>query len=151
MKKPIFYLLAFAATLILGSCKKDSSDSPNNALTSGKWRIIVSTATFTVGTITQTVDALAMLPNCERDNFFVFQVGGTLLADEGLTKCNSNDLQQTTGSWLLSQNNTRLVVAGGGYNFDAEIVELTSQKLRVKYTTAVSGAPANFDTTFENF
>ncbi|MCW5921420.1 MAG: lipocalin family protein [Saprospiraceae bacterium] len=151
MRKPIFLLLALLSAQAFVACKKDSTDAPNNALTNGRWRAIASTATITVGTINQTVDALAMLPGCERDNFFIFQAGGTLITDEGATKCNSSAPQQTTGTWLLTQNDTRLVVASSGYNFDAEIVELNASKLRVKYTTTVSGAPASFDTTFENF
>lgn len=153
MKKPIFFLLGLA--LLLGaSCKKDDDTAKAKAdlLINGKWKIVASKATISLATGgTADFDLIAFLSTCEKDGHFVFQSAGVLISDEGTTKCDPADPQQTTGTWELTQNETHLKVSGDDIDFEGEIVELTASKLVIKYTTDINGVPANTETEFENF
>lgn len=147
MKKPIFFLLGLV--LLLAACNKDDEASKTDNLTSGKWKITASVAKFPFNGGETTVDVYANLPACQRDNTAEFKTDGTLIADEGATRCSTNDPQQTTGTWSFAQNETHLIATGTGYNFDAEILELTGSKLRVKYDTTSGGITTTTETTFE--
>ncbi len=146
MKKLLVLLLGI--TFLLGACKKDEA-SNTDKLTSGQWKLTASVSSFTFNGNLQTIDVYANLGACQKDNFVEFKADGTLTGDEGPTKCGSNDPQQTTGTWAFEQNETHLVVNGAGYNFDAEILELTDTKLRVKYETNNNGIVTTTETTFE--
>ncbi len=150
MKKPIFFLLGLA--LLLGACKNDNDDSNGKAdsLINGKWKIVSSKATLS-GSSTVEFDLLLFLSTCEKDGYFIFEPDGVLVSDEGITKCDAADPQQTIGTWELTQNETHIKVTGTDLDFEGEIVELTASKLVIKYATDINGAPANTETEFENF
>lgn len=147
MNRPILLLLGIALSLV--ACKKDEEASRADILTSGKWKLSASIAQFTFNGNLQTVDVYANLGACQKDNTAEFKTDGTLISDEGPTKCGSQDPQQTTGTWSLEQNETRLKIAGGGYNFDAEILEFSDTKVRVKYETTSGGITTTTESTFE--
>lgn len=151
MNKPILFLLALA--LFAGSCNKDDNNggSKTDNLTSGKWKLSTAKATFNVGGVNQTIDIITLLQPCELDNFFTFQSGGVITNDEGATKCNSGDPQTQTGTWSLTQNETHLVVATPDLTFDAEITDLSSSNLRIKYILDFNGLPATYDVLYINF
>ncbi len=148
MKKPIFLLLSIA--LFFVACDKDDNGVSNtDNLTSGQWRIASSVAKFTFNGVEQTVDVYGQLPDCQKDNLAEFQADGTLIADEGATKCSSNDPQEETGTWEFAQDETHIIVMSDDYDFDAEILELTDSRLRVKYNTNLNGIVTTTETVFE--
>lgn len=146
MKKSIFYLLGLA--LLLGACSKDNNATNADKLMGGQWRLTALTTSFTYNGNETTVDAYAQLANCDKDDFFVFQSGGVFISDEGATLCNPSDPQQETGTWSFTQNETHLVISGTSVDFDAEILELTDSKLRVKYNEDLSGIATTSELTF---
>lgn len=148
MNKPILFLLGILLLASASACKKDSA-SNTDKLTSGKWKLASSMSSFTFNGNLQTFDVYAQLGDCQKDNTFQFNSDGTAVSDEGATKCGSNDPQQTTGTWAFAQNETHIIVAGIGYDFDAEIVELTDTKLEVKYTIDQNGIITTYDSVFE--
>ncbi|HRI62350.1 MAG TPA: hypothetical protein PK228_21565, partial [Saprospiraceae bacterium] len=90
MKKPIFFLLGISLALFLGACDSDSDGASNtDNLTSGQWKLSSSVATFTFNGTPQTVDVYAQLAACDKDNFVEFKADGSLISDEGATKCNA--------------------------------------------------------------
>lgn len=149
MKKPIFYLLFLV--LFAGACSKDEDNgaSSTDKLTSGLWQVTAWSASFVFNGAQQTIDVYANSGSCQQDNTVEFKPDGTLIADEGPTKCSTNDPQQDIGTWGFAQNETRLVVAGGDYNFDAEILELTNDKLKVKFNVNQSGTVTTNEVVFE--
>ncbi len=148
MKKPIFFLLGLALAFV--ACKDDEASKTNTEkLTSGKWQITASVAKFTSNGVEQTVDVYAITPACRKDNTAEFKTDGSLIADEGATKCSTNDPQQETGTWTFEQNETHLHVVGTDYSFEAEILELSDSVLKVKYDTAAGGITTTTETTFE--
>jgi hypothetical protein len=149
MKKPIFFLLGIGLALFLGACDSDSDNASNtDNLTSGQWKLSSGVATFTFNGVQQTVDVYAQLPACDKDNFAEFKSDGTFVSDEGATKCNPADPQQEAGTWSFTQNETHLVVAGGDYDFDAEILELTDSRMRVKFTEDLNGIVTTTEMVF---
>ncbi|MBV6441345.1 MAG: hypothetical protein DYG98_03500 [Haliscomenobacteraceae bacterium CHB4] len=149
MKKPVFYLLGLGLALFLGACDKDSDASNTDKLTNGQWKITSWVAKFTFNGVDQTVDVYAQSPACDKDDFAEFNTDGTLVLDEGATKCNPIDPQQETGTWELTQNETHLVVTSGDLSFDAEIVELTDSKLTVEYEVNQNGIVTTNEIVFE--
>jgi hypothetical protein len=109
MKKNIIYtLVAIAALITLDGCKKKEDGIV------GTWK--VTSATFTPSvTINGTTytDAYLFLFDavCEQDNLFIFKDGNQVTFDEGATKCDDDDAQQTFATYSLS-GNTLLLIEG---------------------------------------
>src|SRR6478609_3835651 len=102
--KPFIYTLLLLISFTQIACSKSSTDPSGrlHILESGKWQFTASFSTVKVGDSTEIVDLLASLPDCTKDNFFIFQSDGTLLIDEGTTKCNDADPQTVNGgTWQL--------------------------------------------------
>lgn len=149
MKNPIFFLLTFAFALFLGACDDDSNNASNtDKLTDGQWKLTAAVATFTFNGAQQTVDVYGNLPACDKDDTAEFKRDGSLVSDEGATKCDPSDPQQTTGAWVFTQNETHLVVTGTDFDFDAEIVELTDATMRVKFDEDLNGIVTTTNMTF---
>ena len=145
MNKLTLFLLGFV--LVLNACKKDDASAADKL--TGQWKLVSSTSSFVFNGNTQTLDVYAQLGACQKDNFFEFKTGGVAVTDEGPTKCASGDPQQTTGTWALAQNDTHLIVAGIGYNFDGKIVELTDTTLHVTYSVDNNGIVTTYDSVFQ--
>jgi hypothetical protein len=149
--KKIFATLC-VILLFAASCKKsDSSSDKRSILTTGKWRIASSSAIVEypspIGT--QTVDVLAALPNCQRDNGYIFNGDGTITADEGATKCNSTDPQQKpAGNWTLLSNDTQLRVYGNGADVTADIIAIDNSMFSIRYVTTSNGIRSTTTTTY---
>jgi hypothetical protein len=108
MKKIL--LSCAALCLIIASCKKKESDpSRSDMLSNGKWKMTAGTATYSFGGATNTDDIYAGFADCEKDNLLIFRSDKVLIQDEGATKCNSTDSQQTvSGNWALMENDSKL-------------------------------------------
>jgi len=65
-----------------------------------------------VGLTVDGTDLLPLIPGCQLDNLFKFITDGSLVYDEGATKCDPNDPQTTSGTWSWASNETKLVIDG---------------------------------------
>lgn len=106
MKKNSLYaiagIIAMAAIITLNSCKKKADGIV------GTWKVTSATFTppVTIGGTTYT-DAYPLLfsQTCQQDNLFIFKDGNIVLEDEGATKCDAADPQQTSATYLFSGTN----------------------------------------------
>lgn len=149
--------LCFLALTFAASCKKDDNNSnpsgSNNktsTLTSGKWKIVASVTSYTVaGQQFNNIDVFSMIPECQKDDLFLFNADGTCTKDEGATKCSTGSPQTSpAGNWELQNNDTQLKGNINGFEVTATIVELNSNSLKLNYTTNISGIPTNTTTTY---
>lgn len=99
----ILTLACAAGAMVLASgCKKDDPSIV------GTWK--VTAATFnppvTIGGTTYTnAYSLLLSEACVQDNLFIFKEGNVVLEDEGATKCDATDPQQTSSTYNLSGSN----------------------------------------------
>lgn len=118
--------------LLLTSCQKENDD-PNNTkkdlLTSAAWKLV--SFKVTVGTVTEEV--FDTFEPCSTDDLITFRADNTVLLDEGLTKCEPDDPQNTTGTWSFSENETKLTINGE----IATILALTGTELKLSSTVTV--------------
>lgn len=138
MKKILFGLGAICL-LAVASCKKDDDNkSRTETLTSGKWQITGSKTTTTVNNTSTVDDDYASWDACEKDNFITFNTNNTYTADEGATKCNSNDPQTDIGNWAFVNSEKSLLIDGTSLNID----EFNNSTLRLSSsdTSTFSGA-----------
>ena len=153
MKKPVILLAAFV--LSITACKKSDNSGSSSAkattLETGKWRITSSSSVVEYGAPigNQTVDLYNTLSACQRDNLFIFNTDNTTTTDEGATKCNSGDPQQTvSGTWALLNGDTQLSIISGGTTVTADILSLDNSGLQVRYVTYYGGYKATTTTTY---
>lgn len=82
-------------------------------------------------------DMWSFLPDCSKDGFMNFHDDGTMVYDEGATKCDPGDPQTETGTWTFTDNETRLSTTSGGVTEIVDIVELTDSKLVISFDQTV--------------
>lgn len=134
-----------AAALV--SCKKDTETifSKTDLLAVKSWRIVAQSSTYSSSSINNgkaiTTNRYTTKSNCERDNFFKFSSTGTLVLDEGETKCNPSDPQKQHGSWSFSGDQTRMSLQDPSQGIPMgtfEVVSLSHSKLELRYSSSYS-------------
>jgi hypothetical protein len=126
MKLPSIQLMkiTFGASFLLCllslaafSCKKNNEQadkkSPTTLLTQKIWK--AESTYVTVGGQTK-YDQLA---SCVLDDTFLFSSDGTGIYDNGPSKCNEGEEQQTAFNWNFKENGTVISFVGGSGILDA--------------------------------
>jgi hypothetical protein len=119
----ISFMTAFAAGLIMESCKKNGKSSN---LIVGKWKM---TAYIHEG---MDVYTTGQLDPCFIDNIITFTSGPEVIVDEGATKCSSSDPQTFSGTYSLNSDKTQLTVSSGGSSDVDYIRTLNSTTLKLE-------------------
>ena len=112
----------------LFSCKKDDNKpaTKSDYLTSGSW-IVTAAVTDDDGDGTYETDEYADFAPCYKDNVWTFNTNGSVVMDEGATKCAPSDSQVITSQWQLVNNETGLIMASDTYSvvqLDANLIVL---------------------------
>lgn len=133
---PKALMLLFAAGILLITSCKTEDDEDGIA---GTWKVTAATfnpaVDFGAGPVTDAYP-LMFANACDQDDLIIFQDNGVQIDDEGTTKCNSADPQQTTGTY--SYSGTTLTI----YNSDTITitnVNLTSSTLTGSFTIDFGG------------
>lgn len=111
--------LVFSLSFVSCSSDDDGDDNPSKTtseyLTSGSWKVSAMTIDpgLNFGGVVIT-DFFAQIPACTQDDLTNFQSDGTVVFDEGATKCNPNDPQTTSGTWTLASDNKTMTVKEPG-------------------------------------
>lgn len=143
MKKSLIVLLSIGA-FYLSACKDNSTEDPKpeptrrELLVNGHWQMTAGTIVPPIqidifGQIITISDFMELngAEACDRDDFIVLNDNGTVTNDEGLTKCDPNDPQTSSGgSWSLYDNNNKLRLIDTGDTTDLTIQELTATSLK---------------------
>lgn len=147
----VLFLFLSSVILTSVSCKKDE-DSPQTKteILSGKNFVL------TAWTINPPIayngieisDFYSFLEACEKDDITIFNANGTVTFDEGATKCDAGDPQTTSGTWVFTDNETKLSVTDDGDTQIFDIIELTSAKLKITYEVVED--LGNGDVTYTN-
>lgn len=137
------------------SCQKDGGDdtggtkTKTDLITSAAWKY--DTAAIDLNNDGKTDQALpaGTIENCDRDNTITLKKDGTGTVDEGGSKCNASDPQQTAITWQFKNNETVINIPDtvyGSISGDINILELTDTKLRLMkpIQESIGGIPVTF-------
>jgi hypothetical protein len=128
----IVIVLVSLSIVGLNACDKDD-DTPKALLTGKQWKLTswISTPPYEVdGQLISNVYTL--LPACSHDDFIEFNSDGSMIKDEGEEKCNENEPQTTSGTWLLSNDQGILRITFENDETDYEIGEISDNFLVLK-------------------
>jgi hypothetical protein len=120
MKKllfPTMLALSLLTTFLFTSCTKDE---PKKALTktellcSSPWKLTSLTIDpgLDVGNGVIITDFFAQYEPCSKDDLIKYNTNGQGIYDEGPTKCDPNDPQVTSFTWLFNADETKLIENG---------------------------------------
>ena len=147
-------LATVASSLTFTSCKKDKDDpkpqSRTELLTAKNWRLSASTSVN--GSVT--TDRYAAMPACRKDDFLKFNSDKSLVNDEGLTRCGSNDPQSRTLVWELTANDTKLGIRATPSSSSQEVydvVELSASTLKFRENSTSNGVTRTETLTYTSF
>lgn len=124
-------MLMVAALAFATSCKKDEDSGSNSPaksktelITSGSWKI--SSLVLGGADIWPSQDA------CDKDDLSIFKADGTYIDDEGPTKCDASDPQQSTSTWKFTNNETMIEIDGDA----GTLKELSASKMVIETSDA---------------
>lgn len=104
----IISIIIISGLVVFTSCKKDNEENtPSDYLTSGTWKVTGTTINpgieFNGIVITDIYNLF--IEDCTKDDLITFEADGTLIEDEGPTKCDPDDPQTTNdGKWSISED-----------------------------------------------
>lgn len=143
MKKMIrFTLIAFAALIVLSSCKKDDK-SNTELLTAGNWKLVSEMEKVDNG---NWVENIGSYSSCDLDDYIIFKTNNTYEFNEGASKCDPTDPQIETGIWAFEANETKLSVDGEA----ADLKELSSSTLMISSSITFGGSIYYSKQTFKH-
>ena len=141
-------VILISITLLLNYCKKsDEMLSKMKLLTQKKWFVIASKHSLNGG---PWVDDYATMPKCITDDFISFNIDGSYIKDEGVTKCNVSLPQIIgTGTWIFTTNETKILTSESPSTSDgADILQLDGNTLKIS-EQSISGNNVNkIETTY---
>jgi hypothetical protein len=122
--KALFLLLSLMAVISgTTSCKKELT--PLQLLEDSKWKLTAET--------TDGKDSFAGHQACDLDDTMTTKAGGTLLQDEGATKCDATAPQTNTGTWSLSTDSKILTLKDDtGFGLPFTVITLNETTLVVE-------------------
>lgn len=131
MKALLAAVLAFG--LLFTSCKKDDDPTPTELLTEKAWKLTAQVVSPPLPTENGTLvtDLYAQYAACVKDDLATFRDNGTVLFDEGASKCVSTDPQTVTGIWAFNTTETVLSITLDGETTSYDIVNLEDKKMVV--------------------
>lgn len=132
MKTIIFKLLPLMVVLAMASCKKDDPTTTELLIDSDGWILVSMTVDPPIVdpiTGTSITDFYAQMDACDKDDITIFQDNGTYITDEGATKCDPNDPQTETGTWVLSADEKTITIDGESWTIES----LTKSSMRVTF------------------
>jgi hypothetical protein len=154
--KNYLLLLTLIATFSFTSCKEDEiKPEPTKAemLVGKNWKMIAQTSTTTTVNQDPAVrDDYANYDNCQKDNIMIFHPDNNFIYDEGGIKCSSSSSQIQDGTWTFANSEAKLLVTGKNINLEADIADLTSEKMILKtkksYNVGIQGYYVDIITTY---
>jgi hypothetical protein len=145
-------LLSFLSVTVV-SCKKDSpapAPTKTQLLTGKNWKVTALTVDPPrpyVAFGPAVTDWYSQMKGCEQDNLFKFNSDGTMIKDEGATKCNVNDPQTISGTWVFNTDQTIVTTTINSVSISYTIVELTTTTLKATYVDSSFGTNYTFTIT----
>lgn len=151
-----FGVLIGGSSLFLTNCKKDeknpepvtntpSTQSNTERLTGKNFKM---TALTVDPAILGVSDYYSQLRDCEKDNIIRFDTPNIYKEDEGPTKCNANDVQTTTGTWVWNTDETIITITHNGESQSWTVIINDGTTLKVKYTENINGTNYTLTATF---
>lgn len=115
--------LLLALVFVGTSCKKDEEKTSKDYLVAHSWKLI----SVKISGVSTTLD------ECDKDDIATFHKDKTLHFDEGATKCDPTDPQETTGKWSISASTTpetlTLTYDDGSQKEEYKITEIGDLKM----------------------
>jgi hypothetical protein len=153
MKLAVTLVILLGCMALVTACTKgengENTSAQKQQLVAGKWQISARTATTHYMGNDTTIDLYPEMDECDKDDFILFAANGTGTADENADKC-SGDNQVESFTWMLLQNDTKLLVADSNPD-TMDVLQLTGAQLKLQLTSLnTSGVPIYTVETYNN-
>ncbi len=145
--KNILFIATIVGVQLMSGCKKEDKINPPNTvggnsvtrekLLDKSWKLVAKTVDpakspgFFKDKVT---DWYAQLEACEKDNVKSYKGDGSMMFDEGATKCKTDDAQSVAGTWLFNSDNSTITEKKGSAEKSMTVVEVSATTLKTTYS-----------------
>lgn len=103
-------ILIAIAFFAIASCKESTDDETPTAKT--KTELITSGSWIVSDMLVNGTSFFALMDACSKDDFMTFKTNGTVITDEGATKCDAADPQTSSDNWSFSTDEKKITIDG---------------------------------------
>ena len=104
-------ILVAIAAFAFASCK-DNSSTDTTPTVKTKTDLITAGSWVTSDVLINGTSIWVLADACSKDDFMTFKTNGTVITDEGATKCDAADPQTTTANWSFSSDEKKVTIDG---------------------------------------
>jgi len=156
--------LSIAALMIVAlGCKKEEAapaattttttttpaKTKTDYLTESSWKLKALTVSPAINISgTAITDWFSQLDACDKDDTEKYNTNGSFSVDEGTTKCDPNDPQTTTGTWVFNPDQTILTVTYKGTSTSYNISDLNASTFKGTYTVKENNGSGELNYTY---
>mgnify|MGYP006995651492 FL=1 len=135
-------LLTLIVVIMMSSCKKDDETKTDvEYLSVGNWKTTACTVNPGIemedGTIITDIynstRAGIGIPECSKDNLNSFIIDGEYIVDEGAMKCEPDDPQTISGTWILSVDGKTITITYDGIVVVLTLISINDSTLVVSF------------------
>ena len=140
-------LLFISILLFATGCRKDNEEAIDRSkmLSEGAWQINALSVEPAIDWFGTTVtNVYAQLPGCVKDNLTIFKSTGIVNYDEGLSKCDPNEPQTTTGTWAFNPDQTILSMTSDGETESWHLTVFDTRNIKADYQILEGGINYTF-------
>lgn len=141
MKSLKVVIVIFSAIILFAGCKKDEDKSNKDMLVNKTWINTALTVDPPIqfGDLTITDLFNQAFYACSKDDTQQFKDNGQYIFDENTVKCDPNDPQTVTGTWVLNPTETVITITAFGETISYDIISITDNEIKYKYSVTEEG------------
>jgi hypothetical protein len=159
MKRILSAITAFTLLLvfILAACKKNKDEAQAQdveaLLLNKNWKLTAFTVSPSIDFGNGlTNDVLSNWDSCDKDDLYVFKPNNVFLSDEGPTKCNPGEPQQSMATWSYNKTNKLLTycvgTTGACDSHSWTITEINDNQFKATYPESINNIAYTLNVTF---
>jgi len=130
----LLIVLSSFIILTINSCKKDNEDEPSKTelITEKDWKM--SSVKMDPGIMGFT-DASYYIEECVKDNQYTFKTNGSIVMNEGDSKCDSTAQQEIEeGTWAFNDDQSQIIFSDSEFFGEMTLSKLTVDELILSRT-----------------
>ncbi len=163
MEKTLKFAIAGLMLVALG-CKKEEAapaatttttttttptKTKTDYLTESSWKLKALTVSPAINISgTAITDWYSQLDACDKDDTEKYNTNGSFSLDEGASKCDPNDPQTTTGTWVFNPDQTIMTVTYKNVTTSYNISELNATTMKGTYTVKENNGSGELNYTY---
>jgi len=144
-------MIVTVSCLVMFACKKKDDDNPTGGSGGSRTDLLVNSWKLTNAQLPpplDTFDIWSLIDSCEKDDIITFERNGTGTYSNGIIKCDSNEMDTESLTWMWTNNEASLTITRSDTVFIADDIKFSGNTMTGIGTRTYLGFPFTGKLTF---